>query len=250
MPAVFVHGNPETSAVWEPLLAELAAVRSDLICLSPPGFGAPLPAGFGATQADYRDWLVEELTALGEPVDLVGHDWGGGHVVNVVLSRPDLVRSWVSDGLGVYDPGYQWHELARLWQTPDVGEADVLARFGGTAEERAEVLAKRGMGRQVASRVAAGQDAAMGRAALALYRSAADPSTLGLGLDLERAAARPGLAILATADRVVGTEEQRRRAAGRAGAQVVVLEGLGHWWMTEDPARGAAALTNFWATIH
>jgi len=249
MPAVFVHGNPETSAVWEPLLAELAGVRSDLICLSPPGFGAPLPAGFGATQADYRDWLVEELTALGEPVDLVGHDWGGGHVVNVVLSRPDLVRSWISDVLGIYDPGYRWHELARLWQTPDVGEADVVARFDRTAEERARVLAERGMSRQVAARVAAGQDAAMGRAILALYRSAAEPRALGLGLDLERAAARTGLAILATADQAVGTEEQRRRAAARAGAQVVILEGLGHWWTTEDPARGAAVLTDFWATI-
>jgi len=54
---------------------------------------------------------------------------------------------------------------------------------------------------------------------------------------------------LATADHVVGTEEQRRRAAARAGARVAVLDGLGHWWMTEDPARGAAALTEFWATI-
>jgi pimeloyl-ACP methyl ester carboxylesterase len=249
MPAVFVHGNPETTAVWAPLLAELADARSDLICLSPPGFGAPLPAGFGATQADYRDWLVEELTALGEPVDLVGHDWGGAHVVNVVLSRPDLVRSWACDVLGIYDPEYQWHEFARRWQTPDVGEADVLARFGGTAEERTEALAERGMSRQVAARVAEGQDAAMGRAVLALYRSAADPGTLGLGLDLARAAARPGLAILATADQAVGTEAQRRRAAGRAGARVAVLEGLGHWWMTEDPARGAAVLADFWATI-
>jgi pimeloyl-ACP methyl ester carboxylesterase len=66
---------------------------------------------------------------------------------------------------------------------------------------------------------------------------------------LERAAARPGLAVLATADHVVGTEEQRRRAAARAGAQVAVLDGLGHWWMTEDPARGAATLTKFWSTI-
>jgi pimeloyl-ACP methyl ester carboxylesterase len=106
------------------------------------------------------------------------------------------------------------------------------------------------MSRRVAAHVAAGQDAAMGRAVLALYRSAAEPGTLGLGLDLERAAARPGLAILATADQAVGTEEQRRQAADRAGAQVVVLEGLGHWWMTEDPARGAAVLTDFWATIH
>ncbi|UOZ02673.1 alpha/beta fold hydrolase [Amycolatopsis sp. WQ 127309] len=249
MPAVFVHGNPETAAVWEPLLAELAAVRSDLVCLSPPGFGAPLPPGFGATHAEYRDWLVEELTAFGEPVDLVGHDVGGGHVVNVVLSRPDLVRSWVSDVLGVYDPGYEWHELARRWQTPGVGEADVAARFGGTAEERTATLVERGMGRAVAARVAAGQDEAMGRAVLALYRSAAQAGPPGLGLGLERAAARPGLAVLATADHVVGTEEQRRRAAARAGARVAVLDGLGHWWMTEAPARGAAALTAFWSTI-
>ncbi|MEV6641443.1 alpha/beta hydrolase [Amycolatopsis sp. NPDC051371] len=249
MPAVFVHGNPETAAVWEPLLAELAAVRSDLLCLSPPGFGAPLTAGFGATHADYRDWLVEELVAFGEPVDLVGHDLGGGHVVNVVLSRPELVRSWVSDVLGVYDPGYEWHELARRWQTPGVGEADVAARFGGTAEQRTAVLVERGMSPPVAARVAEGQDEAMGRTVLTLYRSAAEAGVPGLGLELERAAARPGLAILATADHVVGTEEQRRRAAARAGARVAVLDGLGHWWMTEDPARGAAALTEFWRTI-
>jgi pimeloyl-ACP methyl ester carboxylesterase len=249
MPVIFVHGNPETAAVWEPLLAELES-RSDLFCLSPPGFGAPLPAGFGATLGEYRDWLADELAAFGEPVDLVGHDLGGGHVVNVVLSRPDLVRSWVSDVLGIYDPGYEWHELARRWQTPGIGEADVAARFGGTVEERAAVLVERGMGRQVAARVAAGQDEAMGRAVLAIYRSAAKSGMAGLGLELERAAARPGLALLATADHAVGTEEQRRRAARRAGARVEVLGGLGHWWMTEDPTRGASALRAFWATLH
>ncbi len=67
--------------------------------------------------------------------------------------------------------------------------------------------------------------------------------------ELERAAARPGLALLATADHAVGTEEQRRRAARRAGARIEVLSGLGHWWMTQDPARGALALSEFWATL-
>jgi len=247
MPAVFVHGNPETAAVWEPLLAELAPSRSDLVRLSPPGFGAPLPAGFTATPTGYRDWLAGELTAFGEPVDLVGHDFGGSHVLNVVLSHPHLVRSWVSDALGVYDPGYEWHELARRWRTPGVGEADVAARFGAAVEERTAVLVERGMSPAVAARVAAGQDEAMGRAVLTLYRSA---DAHGLGLPLERAAARPGLAILATADHVAGTEEQRRRAAARAGARVAVLDGLGHWWMTHEPARAAAALTGFWATVH
>ena len=53
--------------------------------------------------------------------------------------------------------------------------------------------------------------------------------------------------VLATDDHCGGTAEMRRRAAERAGARVAVLEGLGHWWMVQDPARGAAALTGFWA---
>ena len=151
MPVIFVHGNPETAAVWDPLLAELASARS-----VPSRAGLPLAArirgaaarGFGATLGEYRDWLIGELTAFGEPVDLVGHDVGGGHVLNVVLNRPDLVRSWASDVLGIYDPEYQWHELARRWQTPGIGEADVAVRFGGTIEDRAAALVERGMGRQ------------------------------------------------------------------------------------------------------
>jgi pimeloyl-ACP methyl ester carboxylesterase len=252
MPAVFVHGNPETAAVWDPLLAELedaGAARADLIRLSPPGFGAPVPAGFGATVGEYRDWLVDELARIPGPVDLVGHDWGGGHVLNAVMSRPDLVRSWVSDAIGIFDADYVWHELAQRWQTPGVGEADVAARFSAPVAERAATLVERGMSEDVAARVARGQDAVMGRAVLALYRSAVQPVMADLGRDLERAAQRPGLAVLATEDHVGGTVEQRRRAARRAGARVETLDGLGHWWMTRDPGRGARALTGFWASL-
>jgi pimeloyl-ACP methyl ester carboxylesterase len=249
MPAVFVHGNPETAAIWAPMLAELEHIRTDVVCLSPPGFGSALPAGFGASRPEYRDWLIDELADFAEPVDLVGHDLGGGHVLNVVVSRPDLVRSWVSDVLGIYDPDYVWHELAQRWQTPGVGEADVAQRFGGTVEQRTATLIERGMGENVASQVAEGQNEDMGRAVLAIYRSAGRPGTAGGGLELERAAVRPGLAVLATADTVVGTEEQRRRTAARAGARIEVLDGLGHWWMSQDPARSASALAAFWATL-
>jgi hypothetical protein len=41
----------------------------------------------------------------------------------------------------------------------------------------------------------------------------------------------------------------RRQMAGRAGAEVAVLDGLGHWWMVEDPARGAAILNDFWSRL-
>jgi pimeloyl-ACP methyl ester carboxylesterase len=249
MPAVFVHGNPETAAVWDPLLAALeraGVARTDLVCLSPPGFGAPLPAGFGATVGGYRDWLISELTRFTEPVDLVGHDWGGGHVLSAVMSSPHLVRSWVSDSIGIFDPDYVWHDLARRWQTPGVGAADVVARFGAPFDQRVATLVERGMSEAVAEQVAQGQGEAMGRAVLTLYTSAAQPVMAELGRDLEHAAQRPGLALLATEDNAVGTLEQRRRAARRAGARIEILNGLGHWWMTHNPGHGARVLTDFW----
>ena len=39
------------------------------------------------------------------------------------------------------------------------------------------------------------------------------------------------------------------RAAARAGARTVALDGLGHWWMLQDPARAATVLREFWATL-
>jgi pimeloyl-ACP methyl ester carboxylesterase len=250
VPAVFVHGNPETAAIWEPLLGELERAglsRAELIRLSPPGFGAALPDGFGATAGEYRDWLIGELEALGEPVDLVGHDWGGGHVLNVAIARPDLLRSWASDSIGTFDRDYVWHDLAQRWQTPGHGEAEIAERFGAPVQTRVAAMVERGISSAVAERIAPEQGETMGRALLALYRSAAQPAMAEHGRHLERAAQRPGLAFLPTEDHMVGTDEQRRRAAHRAGARVEVLHGLGHWWLIQDPVRGARALTTFWA---
>ncbi len=77
-----------------------------MVTLSPPGFGAPLPQDFITTVQGYRDWLERELGEIDGTIDLVGHDWGGGHVVNAVMHRPELVRSWTSDVLGIFDAEY------------------------------------------------------------------------------------------------------------------------------------------------
>lgn len=247
MTVVLVHGNPETSAIWGPLIGALG--RDDVVTLSPPGFGAPLTDGFDPTYLAYRDWLEHELEQIDGPIDLVGHDWGGGHVVNVVMHRPELVRSWVSDIVGVFDPEYVWHDLAQIWQTPDAGEEHVAAMMSGGSAERVAAVAAMGVGPEIAPALVAAQNADMGAAILRLYRSAAQPVLAEAGRALENAAARPGLAILATEDHFVGSDEIRRRAADRAGARTEVPDGLGHWWMIEDPARGAAVLTRFWAAL-
>ena len=102
MTVVLVHGVPESEAVWAPLIDALG--RDDVICLSPPGFGSPLPDDFVPTHHAYRDWLEKQLERLGPPIDLVGHDFGGIHVLNGMMHRPELVRSWVSDVVGQFDP--------------------------------------------------------------------------------------------------------------------------------------------------
>jgi len=40
----------------------------------------------------------------------------------------------------------------------------------------------------------------------------------------------------------------RRRAAARAGAEVVELP-LNHWWMLQNPSLAAETLTNFWNSL-
>ena len=154
MTAVFVHGNPETSAIWGPLVAVLG--RDDVVLLSPPGFGAPLPDGFGATFLEYRDWLEGELGTIDGPIDLVGHDWGGGHVVNAVMHRPELVRSWVCDVLGLFDEDYVWHDMAQVWQTPDAGEEALDAMMAGGVPGRTELLVSLGFPPDIAAAVAGG----------------------------------------------------------------------------------------------
>ena len=247
MTVALVHGNPESAAVWDPLVAELArAGVDDVVRLSPPGFGVPLPTGFSATVTGYRDWLIGELERFDRPVDLLGHDWGGGHLVTALMQRPELVRSWASDALGLFEPDYTWHDLAQTWQTPGDGETSLDELFAGGPEQRAERMEAFGIGRTEALQIAGVQGEEMKQAVLALYRSAAQPTMAELGAGLSALATRPGLAIIATADPFGGSEELRRRAAERAGADVTVLDGLGHWWMAEDPARAARVLTAFW----
>jgi len=77
-----------------------------------------LPDAFGATVGEYRDWLVAELERFEAPVDLVGHDWGGGHVVNAAMARPDLLRSWATDVIALFDPEYVCTSWRRSGRSP------------------------------------------------------------------------------------------------------------------------------------
>ena len=250
MPKAFVHGNPETSALWSVLFDKLKAQGiDDLIALSPPGFGAPLPEGFEATQIGYRSWLIQQLEELGGNVDLVGHDWGAGHVYGVLAERPDLLRSWAADCAGLIHPDYIWHDLALAWQTPDVGEEAIAAMFDLPEGEGTAMLVSFGIPQDVASVIAAEQNDVMGQCVLSLYRSATQPAMANLGGQLKVIDKPPGLVIIASEDIYTGTPEMCAAVAADLGADTITLEGLGHWWMFEGATLAVEPLIKHWNKV-
>jgi pimeloyl-ACP methyl ester carboxylesterase len=244
MPAVLVHGVPETERLWDSLRARLD--RSDVVTVALPGFGTARPEGFGATMDDYASWLIEQVEAIDGPVDLVGHDWGGGFTMRLVSLRPDLVRSWVLDAAGLADVEFEWHEFAKTWQTPGEGEAFWEQQFQVPAADRSAVFVAFGVPEADAVALAEGVDETMAGCILDLYRSATRIQD-EWGPDFADIP-RPGLVVVPTADPFLNAAAATRSAM-RAGARVETLEGVGHWWMVQDPAAAAALLERFWSSV-
>lgn len=241
MPAVFVHGVPETPAVWDPLVVALG--RADTVSLRLPGFGCPLPEGFAAGMDRYAAWLTDQLTGLDGPIDLVSHDWGALLALRVVSTSPKAVRTWVSD-MGDLDETFEWHDMARVFQTPGAGEALVDDWISQSTDQRAAGLAAVGVPHHASTTMASHMDDVMGAAILGLYRSAVDIGT-AWGPELDRIET-PGLLIEALHD---SFREPGRVAAlaNRIDAELVTLPDQGHWWMLEDPDRAAEVIADFWA---
>lgn len=252
---VFVHGNPETDAIWRLLtkeLNELSIASENIVLLSPPGFGAPLPDGFDPTSDGYLAWLSDELESLAEtrqlPIDLVGHDWGAGHVFRLAGERPDLIRSWAADIGGLLHPDYVWHDAAKAWQTPEVGEQVIEMMVSMSLADRVTTYAGLGLPDDIASEMASAMTADMGAAILGLYRSAPEPMIRDYADTLAAADRAPGLIITAVDDAYVSAD-LAGPVAERLGCAELILEGQGHWWMVSDPAPAARGLTEFWSAL-
>ena len=240
MPAVFVHGVPDTQQVWNAVISRLD--RKDVVTLSLPGFGCPLPAGFSATKEAYVDWLLGQLASLTGPIDLVGHDWGALLVVRAVSVRPDAVRSWAAGGAPL-DREYVWHEAAKAWQTPGLGE-QVMA--GMTPEGLQAALVKRGVPEADAATAAGDVDATMKQCILNLYRSAVHAGEEWED-DLRRVSA-PGLVLWGEKDPFAAVKFGTRLAQ-KTRARFVSFPGCSHWWQLERPAEVAAELERHWAAV-
>jgi pimeloyl-ACP methyl ester carboxylesterase len=238
MPVIFVHGVPDTYRVWDRVRSRLS--RTDIATLALPGFDSPVPAGFTATKEEYVAWIIERLEQYSQPVDLVGHDWGCILSVRVASLRPDLVRTWAA-GSGPVSRDYKWHELAKIWQTPNVGEQWMHDLDEG---ELSHQLESYGVPADLASEMVGRMDETMKDCILKLYRSAID-----VGDEWEPGLANitsPGLVFWGKLDPFCPIEFADRLGKDTKAAQVLKLD-CGHWTPVQRPSEIVQALQEHWS---
>jgi pimeloyl-ACP methyl ester carboxylesterase len=92
---VFVHGNVSSSLFFQPLMLGLPdGIRALAVDLRGFGDSETLPVDAARGLRDFSDDVASVLDALATgPVHLVGWSMGGGIVQQLLLDRPDLVRS-------------------------------------------------------------------------------------------------------------------------------------------------------------
>lgn len=240
---VFVHGVPETAAIWDEVRSH---VDGDSVALALPGFGCPRPDDFGATKDDYADWLAAEIAAIDEPVDLVGHDWGAGITYRVATRDGDLLRSWAADVGNIAHPEYRWHDFAQIWQSPGDGEAFFAAQNDTDPAERAPLYEAMGVPADDALAMASAGDETMGQCILSLYRSAMPNPHADWGP--WSATTAPGL-VLHPADDPFSDAAMAAEVADQLGASFATILGAGHFWPYQAPEEAAAVLNDFWRTL-
>jgi pimeloyl-ACP methyl ester carboxylesterase len=180
------------------------------------------------------------VDGVGQPVHLVGHDWGSLLVQRVASVRPDLVRSLAAGGAAI-DSEYPWHPVARIWQTPAKGEHYMFERL--TEEAGLKHLTENGVPERYARRnswLVPGNKECI----LELYRSAVLVGEEWQP-ELERLEV-PAMVIWGREDPYVPLP-WGERLAERIGAELVVLD-CAHWWPYERPREAAVALKRLWST--
>lgn len=240
---LFLHGVPDTPSMWDPLIAELGLGADQYRAPAMPGFVAPAPSGFGSTKEDYVDWYISEIEPVvsnNGPVDLIGHDWGAIITVRVASLRPDLVRTWcVANALP--HPDYKWHSMARMWQTPVLGE---LITAVTRKEQLCKALHASGIPADLASKEASHWSPHMKKSILRLYRSA---KTAGADWWPEvKNLPKRGLVFWGVDDPYVPVEIADKFCA-ETGARLLKQENTGHWSIIERADVLAAALKQHWA---
>jgi len=242
----FFHGNPGSAGDWVDLVGEVGrlgrAVAFDL-----PGFGqSPAPPGFSHTLEEYADWVGQALDAAGiSRVHLVLHDFGGPIALVWAARNPDRVASVTLFNTGILT-GYDWHTMARVWQTPVLGEISMLLSSRELFRRAVSSAEPRGLPREFLDEMFDNYDRETRSAVLDLYRSAKDIGGRAEEVAAQLAAADiPALVVWGAKDHYLSASFASRQREAFPSAEVHVVPDSGHWPFVDSPEVCSALLLAF-----
>ena len=240
-PVLFVHGNPDSSDIWTPLIDRLPGYRC--VALDLPGFGRTnVPDNFHFSLPELADFIERAVNQanITEPVHLVVHDFGGPFGFAWAVSHPEKVRSICVMNTTFFSD-YRWHRWAKVWRTPILGEISMATMnwplFMKTMRQSLKNVSD--------AHIRKTYDAItpqMKKTVLKLYR-ATDPENFKGWEDrlLALTARVPTLVLWGDRDPYISP-----RFAERFGAtKVVHFAQTGHWLMLEHPDEVATEIKNF-----
>ncbi len=241
-PVVLLHGFPESSRMWAPLMAALAEVGRSSVAPDLYGLGdsiAEVPVTFESTLESFTAFMDQRNTGQ---VAVVVHDWGGFIGLAWACDNPDRVSSLVISNAGFFSDG-RWHGPAEAIRG-EHGEAIVAAieregfagalNAAGNAFDEEDISAywrpfEEGRGRP---------------ATLGFYRS----------MDFEKLApwqgrlgelGVPTLLLWGADDEFAPISGAYRFQREIPGCRLVALEGIGHFAFDQAPERSIAEVLAF-----
>jgi pimeloyl-ACP methyl ester carboxylesterase len=95
VPVVLLHGFPQRAASWGAVSERLHAAGLRTYAVDQRGYSprARPRSRFGYRTTDLIADIAELITQIGQPVHLVGHDWGAIVAWGLAGQHPDLIRS-------------------------------------------------------------------------------------------------------------------------------------------------------------
>ena len=241
--ALLVHGWPESSWMWRGVLEPLADAGWRAVAPDLPGYGdsPPDPPGTWERHMEALERLHRELSLAA--VALVVHDWGGLIGLRWACDHPGRATALCISNTGFFADA-RWHDLARIMRTEGEGERLIESWDRARFDELMRQVIPGVDDRDLDEYWKGLADDVRRRGALELYRSG----------DFEKLAPYQGkLAALGVPTLVLWGETDPFAPVGGAhrlvkqipGAELVVLDGVGHFAPEEAPERYAAALVEF-----